>query len=238
VNRRDQARSLTRRQRRGLTLIEVVVAISIVVVMSVIVMQTMFNAAEMGTLLSERDATTRSARVTMSLLRRELQLAFISQSGASPDRYKTLFIHEDDNPDKLFFTTFSHQRLYRNSRESDQTEISIWATPGEGKGYTLWHRESPRIDNEMDMGGPIYPIAHNVRSFNVRFLDPKTNEWVDEWASNTADTAGLPRAAEIGLVLIGRDPNDRDRTVDIPFLSTVIFQYAPPLPRRLLGGDS
>ena len=57
--------------------------------------------------------------------------------------YQTVFVGEDADPDTLWFTTFNHQRLYRDSPESDQAEITIWAESGPrdlGPGDVLYHR--------------------------------------------------------------------------------------------------
>ncbi len=229
-------RRLQRARRRGLSLLEVMVAISIVLVMSVFSMSALSNAIEMKNLLAQKDETTRSARVAMGRLRRELQLAFLSDFPQAVERYNTVFVGIDDGTvDTVFFSSFAHQRLYRNARECDQTSITVWGEDAEeGPGYTLWHREAPRVGEEPDEGGPIQPLAHNVRTFNLRFLDPRTNEWLDEWDNRKSDTPGLPRAVQIGLVLIGPDPNDSDKTIDIPFLTTVELVEGPPVQRRLV----
>jgi hypothetical protein len=153
-----------------------------------------------------------------------------------PDRYRTVFVGMDEEPDKLYFASLNHQRLYLNSRESDQTEITVWAedAPDDmGHGYVLYHREAPRIDEEPDEDGVIWPLAYNVRSFRLRYLDQQSQEWRDEWDTRSAETPyRLPRAVEIGLVLIAPDPEDpnRERTIDVPFLTTVVLEYAARIP--------
>ena len=114
------------------------------------------------------------------------------------------------------------------------TEITVWAERNMDRpGYTLYHREAPRIDEEPDEDGVVWPLAHNVRSFRLRYLDQVSGEWKDEWDTRSADTPyRLPRAVEIGLVLIAPDPEDPtgQRTVDVPFLATVNVEYAPRMP--------
>ncbi|MFT4625042.1 MAG: general secretion pathway protein J [Myxococcota bacterium] len=216
--------------RRGITLVEVMVAIFLLVVMSAMVFETLSNAIEMNTLLEARDETTRAARVALSRLKREVQMAYLTPNQMAVNTYRTVFVGLDENPDTLYLASLSHQRLYMNSRECDQTEITIWAedAPEEySRGDVLYHREAPRIDEEPDEDGPVHPLAYNVRTFNLRYLDPQINEWRDEWDTRGADTPNrLPRAVEIGLVLIGPDPDDSDRTVDVPFLTTVLLHYA------------
>ncbi len=227
-------------RRRGLTLIEVIAALSILMVMSVLTWESISGSFQVRQALMERDETTRAARVAMGRLRRELQLAFLSKYPSAIETYSTLFVGLDDNPDQLYFTSLSHQRLYRDSRECDQTEITIWAesAPNRGEGYILYHREAPRIDEEPDEDGVIYPLAYNLRSFSLRYLDPTINEWVDEWDTRKTDTANrLPRAIQIGLILIGQDPEDKDRTREFPFLTTVRLEYADQLQRSLFAKD-
>ncbi len=220
------------RSRRGMTLIEALIAIFILVVMSAMVAETLSNAIEMNELLEQRDVTTRAARVAMSKLKREIQLAYLTPNRAAVNTYQTVFVGTDENPDTLHFASMSHQRLYMNSRECDQTELTIWVDdgPSDMNGDVLYHREAPRIDEEPDEDGPVLPLAYNVRSFNLRYLDPTTVEWRDEWDTRSVDTPyRLPRAVEIGLVLIGPDPADPDRTVDVPFLTSSLLHYGDRL---------
>ncbi|MCB9674194.1 MAG: prepilin-type N-terminal cleavage/methylation domain-containing protein [Alphaproteobacteria bacterium] len=229
------------RPRRGMTILEMTVAIAVLLVMSLIVYQSLASSIEFNQLLSKRDATTRTARATLSKLRREIQLAYLTPSREAVETVQTVFVGMDEEPDKLYFATLAHQRLYVDSRESDQAEITVWAesSPRDvGDGYILYHRESPRVDHEPGEGGRVYPLAYNVRSFNVRYLDPQTNEWRDEWDTRNTDTLyRLPRAVEIGLVLIAEDPDDPDRTIDVPFLSRFTLNYAQNLAKEFVGLD-
>lgn len=213
-----------------MSLLEVMAALAIIVTMMYMALTSIDNALELRNLLEQRDDTTRAARVAMGTLKRELQLAFLTPHQDAAERYRTLLVGMDDDPDRLYFSSLAHQRLYRDSRESDQTEITVWAEPSRSsRGYVLYHREAPRIDEEPDEGGIVLPLAHDVRSFELRYLDAQRDEWVEEWDTRGTDTPyRLPRAIQIGLVLIGTDPEDPDRTVDLPFLTTVMLEYAEP----------
>lgn len=226
-----------RRRRSGMSLPEVMVSIVIILVMMGLALQAIDHALELRNLLEQRDETTRAARVALGRLRREFQLAFLTAHRDAIEQYETVFVGRDDDPDAVWMATRSHQRLYRDSRESDQTEITVWAEPARGedeRGYVLWHREAPRIDEEPHEGGLSTPLAHNVRSFELRFLDARSDEWKTEWDSRSADTPNLlPRAVTIGLVLIGPDPMDPERTVDLSFLTTVVLEYGQGFGRSL-----
>ena len=208
------------------------VAIAVLLSMAMVVWSTMAATIDFNDALSTTDQTTRSARVVLSKLRRDIQLAFLTRNRQATESYRTVFVAEDNSPDTLYFSTLAHQRLYRDSRECDQAEITVWAedSPSEkGNGYILYHRESERIDEEPAEGGRVLPLAYNVRSFEMRFLDSRTNEWLSEWDSRGEQRDRLPRAVEIGLVLIARDPLDPDDTIDIPHVTRVMLSYAESL---------
>lgn len=223
-----------RGHRRGMTLIEVVVAISILLVMSLIVMESLSNSIEFNNLLSRRDMTIRTARVTLSRIKNDLELSYLTFNKTAVATYQTVFVGIDEDPDRIFFASLSHQRRYLDTRESDQTEITLWAeqSPEDiGRGFVLYRRESPRIDQYPDEQGVVLPLAYNVRTFRLRYLDQADGEWKEEWDSRTADTPyRLPRAIEIGLVLISDSVEEEGETEDIPFLSTVVLAYAPRMP--------
>ncbi len=230
-----------RRARRGMTIIEVMISIAIVVVIASMGFSTVMSAVEMNEALALGDVTSRSARVTLSRLRRELQVAYLTPNRQAQNTYITVFNGEDSNPDRLWFQSLSHQRLYKNTRESDQTELTYWVdrAPREmDPGEVLFHRESERIDQYPDEGGRIHPLAYHVKSFDLRYLDGRTNEWTDEWDTRSGDTPYmLPRAVQIGLVLLSPDPDDPERSVDVPFMTTVILENADPLRPQLGGGE-
>ena len=60
----------------------------------------------------------------------------------------------DDDTDQLWFATLAHQRRYRDSRECDQGEVTLFTEPDPDKSelLVLYHREGPRIDHEPGPG--------------------------------------------------------------------------------------
>jgi general secretion pathway protein J len=215
-----------------MSLLEVMVAIALITFMSFAAFVLLSSSIDTREILGERDEVTRSARVTLGKLRRELQLSFLTAHPEAINTYKTVFVGVDDNPDRLTFTSLAHQRLYTDSRECDQTELTWWADDaGAGGRYTLFHREAPRVDEEPDKGGVIYPLAYNVRTFNIRYLDSRTNEWTDTWDTRTVDQANrLPRAVQVGLVLvIDEQDGNNSHEVEVPVVTTVLLHYADEL---------
>jgi len=226
-----------------MTLVEVMVALGILAAIGTIAVMTLSNTLQAREILSENDDHQQSVRVALDTITRELELAYLTYNTQVPNSYMTVFVARDESPiDTLWFASLSHQRLYRNSRESDQTEISIWAEddPTMDGAYVLMHREAPRIDHEPDEGGVIYPLAYGVKRFTIRFLDSDTCEWADEWDSNSTEQSGrLPRAAQVVLGVMGPDPDDPDNEelIERSYATTVLLQYGKRARCDLFAGQ-
>ena len=230
------------RQRQGLTMVEVLVAISVLAIMAALTLGSIQGAVLTRDVLAEKDGVNQGASVALSRMSRELQLAYMTSNLSAQSSYRTVFVGVQDEPiDNLWFATLAHRRLYRDARESEQAEVTLWGErdPENADAWVLLHREGPRIDHEPDKDGVILPLAHGVKRLDLRFLDSKTNEWEDEWDSLGVDTPNrLPRAIEILLVLLGPDPDhpdDEDRFVEHPFTTPVVLQYAEPLQRSVFA---
>ena len=78
---------------------------------------------------------------------RELSMAFVSaQLNKSPalQVVKTAFVGTDPGKgSRIDFTSFSHQRLYRDAHESDQNELSYFVAddPEDAEPHVLARRE-------------------------------------------------------------------------------------------------
>ena len=230
-----------RRARAGFTLIEVIVALGIMALIASMTWAAMAGTFSLRDYLDEQDSLDRSARVAISRLTRELSLAFLTENTTSYNTYRTVFVGEDnDDEDQLWFSTMSHRRAYRGTHECDQAEVTLFTDedPEFSGRRVLLHRESPRVDNEPDQDGVVLPLATSVSRFDLRYLDPKTGEWRDDWDTQGTETPNrLPRAVQIVLTLVGPDPDDEDRVVEYPYVTTVLVARADRLSRTLLGSE-
>ncbi|MFZ5481024.1 MAG: type II secretion system protein GspJ [Myxococcota bacterium] len=220
------------RRRGGFTLLEVIVALSILAIIATLTFASIQGALAARDMLEGEDEVNQIARVAMDKIRRDLQLAYLTKSTSAVNTYRTIFVAQNQSPDRVWFTSLSHKRLYRDARESDQTEITLWTEddPHVDDAMVLLRREAPRIDHEPEKDGVIQPLAYKVKAFELRFLDSLTSEWKDEWDTTGTDTPNrLPRAAQITLTLLAPDPDDDEKLVERPFLTTVVLQFAPAL---------
>lgn len=227
-------------RRAGFTLLEVVVALAVLALVASLTFGSIAGALRTRDLLEGDDEVNQSARIAMARLRRDFSLAYQTANTGAVNTFRTQLVTRDDSErDRAWFTTLSHQRLYRDSREGDQTEISLWTEddPTTDGAFVLLRREAPRIDEEPEKDGVIYPLAYKVKVFNLRFLDPTTGEWREEWDTGGIDTpARLPRAVQITLTLLAPDPEDSEKTVERSFLTTVLLAFGPALTRSPVAG--
>ena len=229
----------THRSTRGLTLIEVVISLGILVFIGAMTWQTIAGSLMLREILEYEDSVSRSARVAMDQIKKELRVAFLTSNIQAVNTYQTVFIGKDGgDEDSLWFNTMAHRRKYVNAREGDQAEVTLWADKGTKQtGTVLFHRESGRVDHEPERGGVVLPMITHVKQFNLRYLDGQINEWVEEWDSTGAEQNNrLPRAVEITLVIEKEHPETGEEQ-EFTFLNTVVLETATPMQRSLLAGD-
>ena len=122
-----------RRRLRGLTLIEIMVAISILSMVSVLIYGAFDGLSRGKKGLGRLNDRYHQGRMAIDRLARELSSAFVSQHVPlvpSLIRSQTVFVGVNSSPaDRIDFTSFSHRRLVRDSHESDQNELSYFGSP-------------------------------------------------------------------------------------------------------------
>ena len=225
---------------RGFTLIEVVIAIAVMAIISALAWETIAGSIRARDYLAFEDDLDRSGRVALARVERELTLAFLTPNVGAVNTYRTVFVGKDDNDtDQVWFATRAHRRSTANARESDQTEITLWCEPDPDNNNrsVLMHREAQRIDQEPDKDGVIQPLARDVSRFDLRYLDPRSGEWQDNWDTAGADTPNrLPRAVQVVLTIAKTDPDDDDEVIERTFVTTVMVEGANRLARSATSG--
>ena len=204
-----------RRSARGFTLMEVMIAVAITALMGTVVamaFQTGFNAKE----IVEADAERyRMLRTTMNRLVREIGSAYVS------DRYDLKrFRDSNDRPsnfvgerDRLLFTTFAHQRLYTDAKESDQAVVEYFVETSHEKGANgrqdLKRRVNPNVGERMDRGGTTDVLYEGLKSIEFAYWDSEKKEWDDEWDTRRPERKTiLPTRVRITVTAL--DENGRE----------------------------
>jgi general secretion pathway protein J len=126
------------------------------------------------------------------------------------------------------FAAFSHRRIERDARESDQAELGYFVVrdPVVHGKYDLVRREQTPIDLEPQKGGIVQILAEDIETFELRYLDATTAQWTDNWDSTrtTGQPARIPLAVHIRLVLKGV-PNGKPYV----FVTKVMLPIQRPL---------
>ncbi|MGA9521432.1 MAG: type II secretion system protein GspJ [Myxococcaceae bacterium] len=220
------------RNQRGFTLFEVMVAIGITSLMGAMVAMSFdssFRAQEVVTVEADH---YRQIRIAMTRMSREIGSAFVSDK-YDPSRYRdqndrpTNFIGERD---KLLFSSFAHQRMYVDAKESDQmvVEYRVDSSPDrEAKGRKdLLRREKAIVQDRMDRGGTEDVLLEGVQKLEFEYWDSDKKEWDDEWDTRrTERKSNLPSRVRINIY--AEDENGKE----VRYTTQVRIMLNTELPR-------
>jgi general secretion pathway protein J len=188
---------------KGFTLLEVLVAVAITASMGVMVVGTFGQVDRAHEITRDQGDRYAGARLALTRLAREVSMAFLSEH-YDKDRFRerpTLFVGKEDD---LLFSTFAHERLSRDAKESDQAvvEYTVESDPDHSGEQALFRREKVHIDEEPDRGGRKDLVADHLLSFRLRYWDPKKQDWQREWSTRAVDhPTDLPTRVRLDLEL-------------------------------------
>ena len=218
--------------KHGFTLLEIILAVTILALIGTMIYggfsQTALNKAR----VEDDSDHSRVVHTALERMTRELTMAFVSTHvNPSPDLrvVETAFIGKDHgSDDRIDFTSFSHRRLYRNAKESDQNEISYFVTedPDDPKVRVLARREQNRIDQDPRRGGKSQILLSHVTEFNVEYFDPLLSEWVQTW--NTEDMLAQPNRlpTQVRIRLSVEDPRHAGKIETFGTRASLPMTYA------------
>ena len=201
-----------RAHERGLTLLEVMIAVAVLTLISVLIYGA-FSTINRGKMNASQLAERyRLARMTMNRISRELSESYLSAHLAATPALNvrnTAFIGTSKRVD---FNAFAHRRILKDSHESDQCEISYFvaADPKKATQSDLARREQIIIDDLPGKGGVSSVIIDDIDSFSLKYLDPLSGLWTETWDSTSAaaQLGRMPLQVQIKLVMKGGPAGD------------------------------
>lgn len=237
ASRRLASERRSRRSRRGVTLIEILVSLGIIALIATLIYGALDGMTRSREGLSRIGDRYHQGRTALSRLTRELQSAFVSMHAPANPAFltrTTIFLGKDSgHEDRVDFTSFAHRRLGRNAHESDQSEMSYFIArdPNVSGKSDLVRREDVHIDLEPDKGGTVLVVAEDVSEFDLSYYDPVTQLWTDSWDSSqaTGQLGRLPAQVKVSLIL-AHGPGDRPIhfSTKIPIHAQLPLSFALP----------
>jgi general secretion pathway protein J len=194
-----------------MTLLEVMVSLAILAMMALLIFGVFDSMSRGKKGEAMRADRAHQGRAAVQRIARELQTAYVSlhtPTNTSLVTRTTAFIAQTGGTyDRVDFAAFAHKRYERDAKESDQCEIGFFVTrdPDANEKMDLVRREQTPIDMDPRKGGVVNVLAEDVRSFDLKFLDPQTGTWVEQWDTTqvTGQPGRLPLEISIALVLNG-----------------------------------
>ena len=222
-----------RTQTAGMSLIEVMIAITILAMISTLVYSGFTTTARHKARIERELDRSHLVSAALERMVRELSMAYVSQqvnasNQAGVSTVLTTFSGKDHGiRDRLDFTSFAHQRLYRNAHESDQCEISYFITqdPDDSEKLVLARREQNRIDERPERGGRVEVLLNDVKGVDFEYLDQQTVEWRRTW--DAIGAAGQPNRLpmQVRIVVHLPDPRRPSRTIKIGTRASIAIEW-------------
>lgn len=195
--------------RRGFTLMEVVIAVAITAFIGVVLGVTFNTTIHNKEIIESQAEHYRMLRVAMNRMVREIGAAFISDRYDSK-RYRDQF----DRPtnfigtrDRLLFTSLAHQRLYADAKESDQMVVEYQVKrspdPKAKDRMDLVRRERAQLEERMERGGTEDVLFEGAKKIEFQYWDSQKKQWEDEWDTRRTERKSiLPTRVKITLYAV------------------------------------
>jgi general secretion pathway protein J len=202
--------------RRGFTLLEVMIAVAVLAMIGAITYKAFDGAYDLKARVEHAEERDQTARGALQRIAREISMTFLSEH-YDKRRFRTrptLFKLKDGRGEAdLLFTSFAHERLHLDAKESDQAVFQYRLERDDNGNQSIFRRVKPQIDEDPDRGGEKAVLAENVLRFTIQAWDPKEREWRDEWDTNSPTRSGqvlLPPRVKIAITL--KDEQGREKT--------------------------
>lgn len=192
------------RERKGFTLLEIVLAIALSSIVLLAVYFTYFGVNQSIDAASEGQEALETGRILMELIKQDIR------GMAPPPKYPLIAVIddiEDEEPShRINFITTS--AMGANPFGLSEVGYFIYKTP-EGEKYFI-RRESTEIKEELGEEGVDFELSRIVTSFKLSFFDGA--DWVEEWNSRSAGK--MPKQVRIEITVMDERGETREFVSD------------------------
>lgn len=201
---------------RGFTLLEVMISVAVLAMIGGLTWKSFDGAYDLKHRVEGAEDRDQTVRAALARIAREVSMTFLSEH-YDHKRFRerpTLFRLKDGRGEaQLTVTSFAHERLHVDAKESDQALFEYKLERDEGGGRSVFRRVKPHFEEDPDRGGEKAVLADDVLKFTVQAWDPKEREWRDEWDSNSPQRNGqvlVPPRVRIALTI--KDEQGKEKT--------------------------
>ena len=203
---------------KGLTLLEVLIAMVVLSIILTVVYGAYTSNVEAVNIARAQSQVYQTARIALDRMARDFESSLIATPVTNAEVTPGMVgenLDMDGRPaDRINFTSLSHLSLTSQSPKTDLCEIGFdLAEDEESETLFLRRREDPVPDTDIKEGGTLNELAWDVGGLDIVYVD-KNNERFDEWNTFEGDRKGiLPSLIIITLTL--KDPEGRERTFEM-----------------------
>jgi general secretion pathway protein J len=202
--------------RRGFTLLEVMIAVAVLAMIGGITWKAFDGAYDLKQRVERAEDRDQTMRAALDRMSREISMTFLSEH-FDRKRFRerpTFFKLKNGRGEAdLMFTSFAHERLHVDAKESDQAVFQYRLERDDNGNTSVFRRVKPIFDEEPERGGEKALLAEDVLKLNIQAWDPKERDWRDEWDSNSASRSGqvlVPPRVKIALTI--KDEQGKEKT--------------------------
>lgn len=224
-----------RSSQRGLTLIEVMIAIAILVVMMSLAWRTITNTADARRNFESYEARNHELRMALSRVVADFEAAYLSRNediNASHPRTMMVMRPGSKVPD-IHFSTLGHRPMWADASESEQTVIWYFAhNDPEHPGQVDWIRREQRRPSNLppeEEPSDFDVLAHDISQVKIELWNWKNLDWQDTWDTTQADgqRGWLPSRVRITLVVKARDGHDLKLQTQARIMMQEALNFSP-----------
>ncbi|MBP8807964.1 MAG: prepilin-type N-terminal cleavage/methylation domain-containing protein [Kofleriaceae bacterium] len=210
------------RPTRGMTLIEILIAIAIMGLMMMLAWSTIKGASDARVSFEAMEDRNHEVRLAMARLVADLESAYLSKNeDLNLDNKRTQFVGKEE---EVRFSSLGHVTLWADSNESDQTLIAYYLddTPRgpDGKAPSsstdsLFRRELRRPTNEPwdRQPGDLDVLIRDVEKLEFEYWNWQDKKWQSEWDSTKADGVNGRLPTRVRIKLTYKNPRGEEVTV-------------------------
>lgn len=191
--------------KKGFSLIEVMVGITLLSGMSLMIFSTMSGSLNAKARVEARDEQLQMVRVGMGKMVTDLSQTFLASTlfQGKENAYMTGMKGDENH---VNFSTMNHYHFVEDAKDSEQMTVGYFLERDDSGTSNLMRRASERLGDKIDEGGRASVMIEGVREFKLQYYHARKQDWVEDWDTGSVSSLrSLPQAVKISLTLVDKN---------------------------------